>query len=503
MNDERNNSNRNSRYQDDDDYKPRRKKRKKFDPEKAGKPHSLVAIGVFFGALFVSLCSYICVYSYVNKQVLFNNSYNKRQATLSAQNTRGMILSSDGEILAQTVTDEEGTETRTYPFGSEFSHIVGYSTHGRTGIEDLANYYLINSSISLSEKASDDEQNTKYPGDNVYTTLIPSLQKIASDSLGVYSGAVVVTNPKTGEILAMVSKPDYDPNDIDAEWETLTTDSKNESRLLNRATQGLYPPGSTFKIMTSLEYIRENPDTYNNYSYTCTGSFSHGEDTIKCFHGEKHGTLDFFGSFAKSCNSSFANIGLTLDRNKYNETLTDLMFNEDLPLDLNYSKSTAICEDDTSDSDIMQLAIGQGTTSMSPMHLNMITCAIANNGVLMKPYVLDHVESDDGKTVESFSSKQVKRLMSDSEAEILTQMMEGVVNNGTASRLKGLTYTAAGKTGSAEYSNLTTDSHAWFTGFAPADDPQICVTIIIEKAGSGGEYAVPVAKRIFDEYFGA
>ena len=138
---------------------------------------------------------------------------------------------------------------------------------------------------------------------------------------------------------------------------------------------------------------------------------------------------------------------------------------------------------------------------MTPIHLNMITCAIANGGDLMKPYLIDRVESATGKTVEKFDSQDYKTLMTVKEAAVLTQMMEGVVQKGTATKLKGLSYTAAGKTGSAEYSNLTNDSHAWFTGFAPAENPQICVTIIIEKAGSGGEYAVPVAKRIFDAYF--
>jgi peptidoglycan glycosyltransferase len=136
------------------------------------------------------------------------------------------------------------------------------------------------------------------------------------------------------------------------------------------------------------------------------------------------------------------------------------------------------------------------------MHMNMITCAIANDGVLMKPYLVSAVKSDTGKLVKSFSSESYKRLISQNESDILTEMMEQVVQSGTASKLKGLSYTAAGKTGSAEYNTSTSDSHAWFTGFAPADDPEICVTIIVEDAGSGGSYAVPIAKRIFDAYFG-
>jgi peptidoglycan glycosyltransferase len=466
------------------------------------KPFSIVFLSALFTVLLCSMLFYVCDYSAENKEKLINNSYNGRQQILLSQNTRGSIMASDGTVLAKTTTDAQGNEVREYPFSNEFAHVVGYASQGRAGVEAMANYYLINSNVSIAEKAKDDASKQKYPGDDVYTTLNTKLQEIAYKSLGVYRGAVVVSDPKTGAILAMVSKPDFDPNSIDQDWKTLVAD-KDNSELLNRATQGLYPPGSTFKIMTSLEYIRENPDTYKNYRFNCTGSYTHGQDTIKCFHGEHHGQLDFFGSFAKSCNSSYANISMTLDRSSFKKTLTELMFNSELPLEMNYSKSVAISEETTSDSDIMQLAIGQGTTAMTPIHLNMITCAIANGGDLMKPYLIDHVQTANGKMVKQFEAGEYKRLMTQDEASVLTEMMKGVVQNGTATKLKGLSYTAAGKTGSAEYSNLTSDSHAWFTGFAPADDPKICVTIIIEKAGSGGEYAVPVAKRIFDAYFGA
>lgn len=479
-------------------------RRKSSGKKKKGrkKPFSIVFLSILFTCLLGSMLFYVCEYSVVNKEKLINNSYNGRQQILLSQNTRGSIMASDGTVLAKTATDAQGNEVRQYPFSNEFAHVVGYASQGRAGVEAMANYYLINSNVSIAEKAKDDAAQQKYPGDNVYTTLNTKLQEVAYKSLGVYRGAVVVSDPKTGAILAMVSKPDFDPNEIDQEWKTLVADKEN-SELLNRATQGLYPPGSTFKIMTSLEYIRENPDTYQNYRYNCTGSFTHGQDTIKCFHGEHHGQLDFFGSFAKSCNSSYANISMTLDRSSFKKTLTELMFNSALPLEMNYSKSVAISEPSTSDSDIMQLAIGQGTTAMTPIHLNMITCAVANGGDLMKPYLIDHVQTATGKMVRQFDAEEYKRLMTQNEASILTEMMKGVVQSGTATKLKGLSYTAAGKTGSAEYSNLTSDSHAWFTGFAPAEDPKICVTIIIEKAGSGGEYAVPIAKRIFDAYFGA
>lgn len=452
-----------------------------------------------FTVLFLGMAGYITYYSATHKQELINNSYNGRQQMLLAQNRRGSIYSADGEVLAQTVEDEEGNEIRQYPYANLFSHVVGYSVNGRMGVEAQANYYLINSNAPLSQKAGMDINGEKYPGDDVYTTLDVDLQQVAWTALGVYRGAVIVTEPSTGRILAMVSKPDFDPGNIENDWDKLRED--NESGiLLNRVTQGLYPPGSTFKIITALEYIRENQENYNNYSYQCTGALTRGEDRIQCYHGSVHGQIGFSRSFAKSCNTSFANMGLSFDRGKFESTLSGLMFNEALPLSLIYNRSTVNVNSDTSDSDMIQVSIGQGTTAMTPMHLNMITCAIANKGVLMKPYVIDHVENSAGNIIKTFNSATYKKIITEEEAAILTDLMTDVVNEGTATRLKGLSYTAAGKTGSAEYGTVKGDSHAWFTGFAPVEYPRICVTIIIEGAGAGGDYAVPIAKRIFDAY---
>lgn len=470
--------------------------------KKKKKNREIMLVTWVFTILFLAMTGYIAYYSVTNQQELINNSYNGRQKMLLAQNRRGKIYSADGEVLAQTVTDEEGTEKREYPYNNLFSHAVGYASNGRLGVEAQANYYLINSNAPLSEKAALDIQNEKYPGDDVYTTLNVKLQQVAASALGVYDGAIIVTEPKTGKVLAMVSKPDFDPEQIGDIWDDLINDDES-SVLLNRATQGLYPPGSTFKIITALEYIRENPDNYSNYSYQCGGSITRGEDRIQCYHGSVHGSVDFTRSFAKSCNTSFANIGLSLDRKAFSDTLNSLLFGQKLPVSFNYGISRVDVSEDTSDGDMMQVSIGQGTTSITPLQLNMITSAIANEGTLMQPYLIDYVQNSAGSKVKEFSSSAYGRLMSQEEAGILKELMTNVVEEGTASRLKGLSYTAAGKTGSAEYGTVKGDSHAWFTGFAPAEDPQICVTIIIEGAGAGGDYAVPIAKRLFDAYFDA
>ncbi len=479
-----------------------RKQETKQKNKKKIRSYPIIVLSVFYVGLFCAMLVYICYYSAANKVVLMSNSYNTRQQILLDQNIRGSIYSRNGDVLAYTETREDGKETRVYPYGSEFAHVVGYASNGKAGIEAAANYYLINTSADLPSKVALDAKGQKYPGNDCYTTLDVNLQEVAYNALSARKGAIVVSDPRTGEILAMVSKPDFDPNTIQTEWDRLLADTSGDAQLLNRATQGLYPPGSTFKIVTALAYIKDHPQDYNDYRFSCSGKFTYEDESISCYHGQSHGSEDFVKSFAESCNSSFANIGLQINRQTFSSTLNSLMFNKDLPLDMLYSKSSAGINITTSYGDVMQLAIGQGSISMSPIHLNMITCAIANDGVMMKPHLVSEIKGYDGKVIKTNTAEESRRLMTSSQSEILRSMMEAVVNEGTASKLKGLSYTAAGKTGSAEFNSSTSDSHAWFTGYAPAEDPQVCVTIIVENAGSGGSYAVPIAKRIFDAYFG-
>ncbi|MBR6770791.1 MAG: penicillin-binding protein 2 [Lachnospiraceae bacterium] len=479
---------------------------KKWKKNKAGNSHKkesslpIITVAGMFVAVFLGMMVYICHYSMTHRQELINNSYNGRQQMLIAKNIRGTIYSRKGEVLAETVTDEEGTEHREYPYRNLFAHGVGYASNGRAGVEAISNYYLIHSNAPLSQKAANDMAGEKYQGDSVYTTFDVELQQVASQALGVYRGAIIVSEPATGKILAMVSKPDFDPNQIAEIWPDMINDQETGT-LLNRVTQGLYPPGSTFKIITALEYIRENSDTWQSYSYQCNGRFIDGTDRINCYHGQNHGQEDLKKSFAKSCNSSFANIGLKLDRSTFKNTLEGLLFNRELSISMTSGKSRIEVTADSSNAEMMQAAIGQGATGMTPLHLNMITNAIANQGTAMEPYVVDRVENNVGTVIKQYTPSAYKKMMSETEANILKELMQGVVESGTATRLKGLSYSAAGKTGSAEYNNVKEDSHAWFTGFAPVEEPQISVTIIIEGAGSGGDYAVPIAKRIFDAYF--
>ena len=482
--------------------KKNKEKKTTYRKPRRTRNREIIVLSVFFTGLFCCMIGYLCQYVKNNEQDLLNNSYNARQAILASENTRGTIYDRNGEKLAYTLSEGE-METRVYPFANLFSHIVGYSTKGKTGIEQLANYYLINSNIPLSEKVENDIANVKNPGNEVHTTLDANLQQVVFDSLGLYKSACVVTNVKTGEVLAMVSKPDFDPNTIAQDWDKYVEEenTKNSSVLLNRVTQGIYPPGSTFKVITSLQYLKENNTSVDAYHFDCNGRFNHGNTSIQCYHGSVHGSEDFFKAFAKSCNSAFASIGVGLDRDEYGDTLDTLLFNQELPLDINYSKSNLIVNEDVSDDEMIQISIGQGKAQITPMHMNMITCAIANDGILMRPKFIDRVLSVNGTIVEAFPNQEFMQLLTKEESDVLTELMVGVVNEGTATKLKSNLYQAAGKTGSAEYNGVKEDSHAWFTGFAPADDPEIAVTIIIEGIGSGGDYAAPIAKRIFDAYF--
>ncbi|MDE6910649.1 MAG: FtsW/RodA/SpoVE family cell cycle protein, partial [Lachnospiraceae bacterium] len=204
----------------------------------------------FFAVLFAAVSGYLVHFVYYDSSQVINNSYNaKRQDILAEQTTRGDILSADGQVLATTLAD---TDERFYPFGNIFSHAIGYASHGRMGVEQSANMYLVSSNISLNDKLANDLANEKHMGNTVITTFDANLQKIAYDALGIYDGTVIITEPSTGKILAMVSKPDFDPNVIGDIWDSIVADDES-SVLLNRATQGVYPPGSTFKILTALE----------------------------------------------------------------------------------------------------------------------------------------------------------------------------------------------------------------------------------------------------------
>lgn len=457
--------------------------------------------GILFSVVFCAMVIYLLVFANAQAEELFENDYNSRQEALLSQNIRGNIYSADGEILAQTEIDEEGNSERIYPYSNLFAHIVGYTYQGGSGIEQLEDYELSQTDISLSEKAQYDAADEKYPANDVYTTLNYELQLAAYEALGDDDGAIIVTDVNTGDILAMVSKPDFDPNTIEEDWEEINADSE-EGVLVNRASQGLYAPGSTFKIFDVVELLTEDITNAETFSFTCEGYTTIEDTMINCYHWTAHGTQSLSDAFADSCNSAFVTIGYSLDRDQFNETLENMMFGEELPYDLPSGISSYVLDDDTETEDVLQLAIGQGATLMTPMHLNMITAAVANGGTVYKNQIIDQITTGTGTVLSSTSPEAYRTVMSEEIASYLRDFMRETVTEGTATKMSNCSYDPAGKTGSAEYLDGETSSHAWFTGFAPYDDPEIAITVLLEGAGSGGTAAVPVAIDVLDAYFG-
>ena len=477
---------------------------KKNTPRKAApnpKANScILGITYLMVALFLGLAVYMGYFLQVRSEDVINNSYNARLDRFSDRIVRGKIMAGDGTVLAETQVDADGNETRVYYYGSVFDHAVGYSAKGKTGIEALANFYLLTSHVNLLEQVGNELSGRKNPGDNVYTTLDAELQQAAYAALGDRKGVVIAMEPDTGKVLAMVSKPGYDPNTLLQDWDWLTDGGNGEGQLLNRATQGLYPPGSTFKIVTALEYMREHPGGYRDYQFDCSGVYVNGDYRIKCYHGTAHGHQDFTRSFANSCNGAFSSLGLGLNLGAFRDTAKSLLFNSPLPITgLPYKQSSFQMGPGADTWEILQTSIGQGTTQVTPMHNAMITAAIANGGTLMKPYFLNSVETAGGEEIKKFMPASYGSLMTAGEAEGLTELMRTVVTEGTGSAVRTDAYTVAAKTGSAEF-ETGKETHAWFTGFAPVENPKLVVTVLVEEGGSGDKAAAPIARQLFDIY---
>ena len=470
------------------------KKRKR----KANSNKEIMRITYLFLLIFLGMIVYFIDFQVNKSDDVINNSYNKRQEILENEIMRGNILSQDGQILATSMIDESGKQYRSYPFGNLFAHSVGFSTHGTTGVELMANYKLLTSNASIVQTAINDFREIKNPGNNVTTSLNVELTKVAYDALGNNQGAIIIIEPSTGKILAMVSKPDYDPNKIDDIWDELVADSNN-SNLVNRTTSGLYTPGSTFKLFTLLEYLHEHPD-YAAYSYQCESRITVEDMTIRCANGKWHGKEDLMGSFANSCNSSFVNLGLTLDKIKYKKLCNSLLFNSELPIQYPYNKSNFVLNENSTTFDTMQTVIGQGETLVTPIHLAMIAGAIQNNGVLMKPYVITKIQSSEGKLLEEYKAEEYKRLLSTEDVALLREFMRSVVTNGTGKMLNSDLYNAYGKTGTAQIKDGK-QSNSLFMGFAENETKSIAICVVMEDMEEESTYAVPVSKKIFDAYF--
>lgn len=475
-----------------------RKRSKKETEELDLLREGIVVVTYFFVVLFLIMMGYIVYFNAVKSKEIINSPYNVRLDSMSDRVVRGKILDSDGNVLAETIVSEDGSEKRNYPYGEIYAHVVGFDSMGKSGLESTENFDLLTSNAFFLEKLAKEFQEKKNIGDNVVTTLNTDMQTAAYKALGSYKGAVMVMEASTGKVLAMVSKPSFNPNNIADDWEWLTTDEN--STLLNRATQGAYAPGSIFKIVTTLEYMRENPD-YSDYFYVCESEITEGETTIHCAGNRAHGEETLADSMANSCNASYSNIGLGLDLTSYRKTAEELLFNSKLPTLLPYTKSKFQLTKDSDTSEVMMTAIGQGKTQVSPYHMTLISAAIANGGILMQPYLVERVENYTGTTISKNMPERYGKLMTSAEAAQLKEYMAGVVQNGTGKALNGGSYTVAGKTGTAEYSSDKAKSHSWFTGFTNVENPELVISVVVESADNSGMSAVSVAKQVLNAYY--
>ena len=414
---------------------------------------------------------------------------------------RGTIYDSAGNILAETQTDENGKETRVYPYGNTFAQVVGFEANGGLGLESSYNYYLLTSHVNMFEKISNEFNGKKNPGDAIHTTLRTDLQQYISELFGNTMGGCIVMDPETGEIYADVSKPDFDPNTVEQNWKEIIADEEG-SPLLNRVTQGKYTPGSTFKIFTLLEYLHEDPKA-REFSYQCEGTIKGPNYEFSCVDRTVHGQENLTSAFANSCNCAFANMALLLDIDLFRKNNETLLFNTDVDVDIAYNQADFVLDKTSSDFMIMQTGFGQGETYTNPLHLSLVMSAFANEGVLMKPHFVSQVTSNNGTIVKKFGNKKYLTLCSEKEAEEMNQYLRAVVTDGTASNLNGRNYTAYGKTGTAETRSDKNENidRSWFVGYGELNGKKAVVCVIVDNMNEAPMAAVDYAGYVLDYYF--
>lgn len=452
--------------------------------------------------LFLALIGYIIYFQVFQSKNILNNKYNTRLQEAAEQVSRGSILARDGQTLAETVQNENGEEIRSYPFGSLFAHPVGYASYGGSGLESTESATLLTSHSNIMTQFENELNEEKKQGDNVITTLDVNLQSAAAGALGNYRGAVIVMDTETGDILCDYSAPGFDPNTLEENWDALT--QSTDGIFINRSLQGLYPPGSTFKLITALTYLREH-GSFDDFSYNCTGSEEYNGFAIHCINGEVHGQESFADAMANSCNCAFAHMALNdIDREDLRNTAESLGFNKkELKTELPYEKSIFDLDSSTPGQLTMQTAIGQGDTRTTPMQMLLVADAIANGGKAMNPNFIDSIQSSEGTKIRSGSHIPYGDLMTSEEAEALKGLMKEVVTRGTASRqLSDLPYGIAGKTGTAEHTDESGGkAHSWFVGFSDTGYNDIAVCALVEDGDLDltGAY---VARQLFTTWFG-
>ncbi|MER6824920.1 penicillin-binding protein 2 [Streptosporangium sp. NPDC000563] len=471
---------------------------------------------LMFGLLMINV-NYLQA---VRAEDLRDDSRNTRNFFARYEVERGRITAGD-KILAESIDtgDSEFRFQRRYPEGKVYAPITGFfAPESERDMERAENSLLDGSSADLLIRRSIDLFTAKQTkGANVDLTINPRAQEAAYKALGESGkkGALVAIEPKTGAILAMVSIPTYDPNllskpskeDVNKAYNKL--DKDEDKPLVNRAIERTYPPGSTFKVVTTAAYL-ESDDTVGPETQVDAPQRLDLPGTtadLPNYGGAACGAGVVTLSFAleKSCNTPFGKIAMELGYDALREQALKFGIGGD-PIEIPLPVAGSGIGPEEDQAALAQASIGQRSNQMTPLQMAMIAAGIANNGVVMKPYLVDKIADAEGGEIESADPDELDTAMSEDSARKLQEMMVNVVNKGTASAAQIPGVTVGGKTGTAETARGR-DPHAWFISFAPAEDPKVAVALIVESGSagsdaSGGQTAAPIAKSVMEAVLG-
>lgn len=464
--------------------------------------------------MFVALMISTTMIQFVRAEGLVTNSWNARTVYEEYGRERGPIIVADQEVVSSERVDNLYEFLRVYEQGELYAHSTGYFSvafNSMTGVERHENSVLGGSAQSLAlQRLKDLITGNEQRGGGVELTLDPEIQQAAVDALNGQRGAIVVLEPDTGRILAMVSVPSYDPNLLathdgaaaQENWDQLIAD---ESRpLINRAIGGdLYAPGSVFKVVTATAMLENGyaPDDLieapTEYSPPGTSHIIQNPGELACGDGSGEATL--VQSVRQSCNTPFAIAAVDMGEDVLRDQADAFGFGQDLSVPLDVSQSRF--PDTMTQAELAQASFGQYDVRVTPMQMAMVASSIANDGSLMKPYLVERTLSPDLNVLSVTNPEEFSVAMSSETAQEMTDMMVEVVDNGTGFRAQISGVDVAGKTGTAEIST-TIPPHAWFIGFAPADNPEVAIAVIVENGGNqgfgtdGGSLAAPMARSV-------
>ena len=452
---------------------------------------NIVKMAGFIIVMFFMVIVYMTYIQVFQSAELLTHPQNRRLQILEEQVVRGRIKDSRDRVLAGTKISGNDRK-RIYPYGSVTGNITGYVSQklGRWGLEDTFNEELLGLDSNFAEgswalnKLDRDKQ-----GNDVILSVDAELQKTAYEMLGDRKGAVVAIEPASGRILVMAGRPGYNPENIEQEWDQLREDP--DSPLLNRAAQGLYPPGSTMKIVTVAGILREKPETVNRV-FNAPGYIV--VEGMRIEDPQARGKMRLAEAFAVSSNYVFATLGLEQGAVRLVKTAHSFGIGENMPLEIATSVSRIPEPELMSKAEVAESAIGQGKILVSPLNMAVVAAAVANGGRAMEPSLVDEVRDPGGYVVRVFNPKPMQNPVSENVAAVIQELMVNAVDKGTGREAALPGIQVAGKTGSAE--NPHGRAHAWFIGFAPADDPRVAVAVIVENGGAGGAQAAPIAREI-------